>query len=174
MFVYIRSCIHSQNVYYSCFVHLSVSIHISEEWLNGSSENLILENFPKKKSSHFKFFLQWKIVTVTLHKMCPCFCTHIHKYSYPIITWTDYWHPCSAYVQFLLYIGKVLQVWKIKQDLVSPFLGCGTEWLDIWFSTFYSLVVPLSRVIKTSKHWEPNIQWCGLKIQKNWQAKSDF
>lgn len=128
----------------------------------------------QKMSSHFKFFWQWTILTVTLHKTNPCFCTHIHKRSYPITTRTDYWCPYFAYVQFLLCIGKVLQVWKIKQDLVSPLLGCGTEWLGIWFPTFYSLVVPTSRIIKTSKHWEPNIQWCGIKTQKNWQAKSDF
>ena len=130
--------------------------------------------FSKKKSSHFKFFWQWTILIVTLHKIYPCFCTHIHKHSCPITTRIDYWHSCSAYVQFILCIAKVFQVWKIKQDLVSLPLECGTGWLGIWFPTFYSLVVPPSRVIRTSKHWEPNIQRCGIKTQKNLQAKSDF
>lgn len=101
----------------------------------------------------FQNFLQWTILTVTLHRNYLCFSTHKHNCLYPITTQTDYWYACSAYVQFLLCIGNVLQVWKIKQDLVSLLLGCGMVWLGIWFPTFYSLVVPPSRIISASKRW---------------------
>jgi len=177
---YSHAYIHRMPTTAALSICLSVYIHVWKlaKWIFIKFD---IGEFSKKKKKKkkkswaiSKFFWQWTILTVTLHKTYTCFCTHIHKHSYPITTQTDYWHPCSAYVQFLLYIGKVLQIWKIKQDLVSHFLGCGTEWLGIWFPTFYSLMVPLSRVIRISKHGETNIQWCGIKTQKNWQTKLDF